>query len=368
MASKDRGTLERSVARNGRQTQGRDEIVAMTMSQIEKQHGKGSIMRLGEMGPQAGVEVISTGSMAMDLALGVGGLPRGRIVEIYGPEGSGKTTVSLHVIAEAQKAGGLVAFVDAEHALDPSYAKALGVNIDELLVSQPDTGEQALEIVDTLTRSGAMDVVVIDSVAALVPRAELEGEMGDTHVGLQARLMSQALRKLTGNVSRTRTVLIFINQIREKIGVMFGSNETTPGGRALKFSSSVRLDVRRIDSLKEGAEIVGSRVRVKVVKNKVSAPFKKAEFDIQYGSGISKEGSLLDVAIEHGFVRKSGAWFIYGEDQLGQGRENAKSFLAENPDIATEIELKIKDKLGLLEGADPADPVADSQPTDAPPV
>ncbi|MDQ3660626.1 MAG: recombinase RecA [Actinomycetota bacterium] len=340
----------------------------MTMSQIEKQHGKGSIMRLGEMGPQAGIEVISTGSMAMDLALGVGGLPRGRIVEIYGPEGSGKTTVSLHVIAEAQKAGGLVAFVDAEHALDPSYAKALGVNIDDLLVSQPDTGEQALEIVDTLTRSGAMDVVVIDSVAALVPRAELEGEMGDTHVGLQARLMSQALRKLTGNVSRTRTVLIFINQIREKIGVMFGSNETTPGGRALKFSSSVRLDVRRIDSLKEGSEIVGSRVRVKVVKNKVSAPFKKAEFDIQYGSGISKEGSLLDVAIEHGFVRKSGAWFIYGEDQLGQGRENAKTFLAENPDIATEIELKIKDKLGLLEGADSPDPAAESRSLDAPPV
>lgn len=364
MASKDRGTLERSVARNGRQTQGREDIVAMTMSQIEKQHGKGSIMRLGEMGPQAGIEVISTGSMAMDLALGVGGLPRGRIVEIYGPEGSGKTTVSLHVIAEAQKAGGLVAFVDAEHALDPSYAKALGVNIDELLVSQPDTGEQALEIVDTLTRSGAMDVIVIDSVAALVPRAELEGEMGDTHVGLQARLMSQALRKLTGNVSRTRTVLIFINQIREKIGVMFGSNETTPGGRALKFSSSVRLDVRRIDSLKEGAEIVGARVRVKVVKNKVSAPFKKAEFDIQYGTGISKEGSLLDVAIEHGFVRKSGAWFIYGEDQLGQGRENAKSFLAENPDIATEIELKIKDKLGLLEGADPEP----AEPADAPPA
>ena len=367
-STKDRGTLERSVARNGRQTQGRDEIVAMTMSQIEKQHGKGSIMRLGEMGPQAGIEVISTGSMAMDIALGVGGLPRGRIVEIYGPEGSGKTTVSLHVIAEAQKAGGLVAFVDAEHALDPSYAKAVGVNIDELLVSQPDTGEQALEIVDTLTRSGAMDVIVIDSVAALVPRAELEGEMGDVHVGLQARLMSQALRKLTGNVSRTRTVLIFINQIREKIGVMFGSNETTPGGRALKFSSTVRLDVRRIDSLKEGAEIVGSRVRVKVVKNKVSAPFKKAEFDIQYGSGISKEGSLLDVAIDHGFVRKSGAWFIYGEDQLGQGRENAKTFLAENPDIATEIELKIKEKLGLLEGADPADPAADSRPADAPPA
>jgi recombination protein RecA len=358
------GTRDRSVARNGRQSQGRDEIVAMTVSQIEKQHGKGSIMRLGDMGPQAGIEVISSGSMALDLALGVGGLPRGRIVEIYGPEGSGKTTVSLHVIAEAQKAGGLVAFVDAEHALDPSYAKALGVNIDDLLVAQPDTGEQALEIVDTLTRSGAMDAIVIDSVAALVPRAELEGEMGDSHVGLQARLMSQALRKLTGNVSRTRTVLIFINQIREKIGVMFGSNETTPGGRALKFSSSVRLDVRRIDSLKEGAEIVGSRVRVKVVKNKVSAPFKKAEFDIQYGSGISKEGSLLDVAIEHGFVRKSGAWFIYGEDQLGQGRENAKSFLAENPDIATEIELKIKDKLGLLEEADPEP----AQSSDAPPA
>jgi recombination protein RecA len=357
------GTRDRSVVRNGRQTQGRDEIVAMTMSQIEKQHGKGSIMRLGDMGAQTGIEVISSGSMALDLALGVGGLPRGRIVEIYGPEGSGKTTVSLHVIAEAQKAGGLVAFVDAEHALDPSYAKALGVNIDDLLVAQPDTGEQALEIVDTLTRSGAMDVVVVDSVAALVPRAELEGEMGDTHVGLQARLMSQALRKLTGNVSRTRTVLIFINQIREKIGVMFGSNETTPGGRALKFSSSVRLDVRRIDSLKEGAEIVGSRVRVKVVKNKVSAPFKKAEFDIQYGSGISKEGSLLDVAIEHDFVRKSGAWFIYGEDQLGQGRENAKSFLAENPDIATEIELKIKDKLGLLE--EPPEP---AEPSGAPPA
>ncbi len=328
---------------------GRDAVVEMTMAQIEKQHGKGSIIRMGDMGPLPGIETISTGSLALDLALGVCGLPRGRIVEIYGPEGSGKTTVSLHVIAEAQKAGGLVAFIDAEHALDPAYAKALGVNIDDLLVSQPDTGEQALEIADTLTRSGAMDVIVIDSVAALVPRAELEGEMGDSHVGLQARLMSQALRKLTGNVSRTKTVLIFINQIREKIGIMFGSNETTPGGRALKFSSSVRLDVRRIDSLKDGAEIVGSRVRVKVVKNKVSAPFKKAEFDIQYGTGISKEGSLLDVALDHGIARKSGAWFIYGDDQLGQGRENAKAFLGANPDIATEIELKIKDKLGLLE-------------------
>jgi len=328
---------------------GRDATVEMTLAQIEKQHGKGSIMRLGDEGLRFNVEAVPTGSLALDLALGVGGIPRGRIVEIFGPEGSGKTTVSLHVVAEAQKAGGLVAFIDAEHALDPSYSKALGVDVDNLLVSQPDTGEQALEIADTLVRSGAMDVVVIDSVAALVPRAEIEGEMGDTHVGLQARLMSQALRKLAGNVNRSKTILIFINQIREKIGVMFGSNETTPGGRALKFYSSVRLDVRRIDSLKDGAEIVGSRVRVKVVKNKVSAPFKKAEFDIQYGTGISKEGSLLDVAIEHDIVRKSGAWFIYGDDQLGQGRENAKTFLGDNPDIATEVELKIKDKLGLLE-------------------
>jgi len=328
---------------------GRDATVEMTLAQIEKQHGKGSIMRLGDEGLRFNVEAVPTGSLALDLALGVGGIPRGRIVEIFGPEGSGKTTVSLHVVAEAQKAGGLVAFIDAEHALDPSYSKALGVDVDNLLVSQPDTGEQALEIADTLVRSGAMDVVVIDSVAALVPRAEIEGEMGDTHVGLQARLMSQALRKLAGNVNRSKTILIFINQLREKIGVMFGSNETTPGGRALKFYSSVRLDVRRIDSLKDGAEIVGSRVRVKVVKNKVSAPFKKAEFDIQYGTGISKEGSLLDVAIEHDIVRKSGAWFIYGDDQLGQGRENAKTFLGDNPDIATEVELKIKDKLGLLE-------------------
>ncbi|MEA2476197.1 MAG: recombination protein RecA [Actinomycetota bacterium] len=340
---------------------GRAQVVEMTLAQIEKQHGKGAIMRMGDFGPRLSVETVPTGSLALDLALGVGGLPRGRIVEIYGPEGSGKTTVSLHVIAEAQKSGGLVSFIDAEHALDPTYAKALGVDIDNLLVSQPDTGEQALEIADTLVRSGAMDVIVIDSVAALVPRAEIEGEMGDSHVGLQARLMSQALRKLTGSVSRSKTILIFINQIREKIGVMFGSNETTPGGRALKFYSSVRLDVRRIDSLKDGAEVVGSRVRVKVVKNKVSAPFKKAEFDIQYGFGISKEGSLLDVAIENEIVRKSGAWFIYGDDQLGQGRENAKSFLADNADIATEIELKIKEKLGLL-----ALPDADEAPTDAP--
>ena len=342
MATKEREHMDLKDAK------GKDASIKMAMDQIEKQHGKGAIMLLGEGINNTGVNVIPTGSLALDLALGVGGLPRGRVVEIYGPEGSGKTTVSLHVVAEAQKAGGMVAFIDAEHALDPSYAKALGVDIDNLLCSQPDTGEQALEIADTLVRSNALDVIVIDSVAALVPRAELEGEMGDTHVGLQARLMSQALRKLTGNLNRSKTILIFINQLREKIGVMFGSPETTPGGRALKFYSSVRLDVRRIDSLKDGAEIVGARIRVKVVKNKVAAPFKKAEFDIQYGQGISKEGSLLDVAIEQGIVRKSGAWFIYGDDQLGQGRENAKTFLADNADIAAEIELKIKDKLGLL--------------------
>ena len=362
-----------AVTDSRRDEKGRDAALGMALDQIEKQHGKGSIMKLGDEGSRFDVEFIPTGSLALDLALGVGGLPRGRIVEIYGPEGSGKTTVSLHVVAEAQKAGGLVAFIDAEHALDPSYSKALGVDTDNLLVSQPDTGEQALEIADTLVRSGAMDVIVIDSVAALVPRAEIEGEMGDSHVGLQARLMSQALRKLAGNVNRSQTILIFINQIREKIGVMFGSNETTPGGRALKFYSSVRLDVRRIDSLKDGAEIVGSRVRVKVVKNKVAAPFRKAEFDIQYGFGISKEGSLLDVAIEHGIVRKSGAWFIYGEDQLGQGRENAKVFLADNADIATEIELKIKEKLGLLATDDepalvPESPaLAPESPADLPP-
>ncbi len=352
MAIRDRN----GVTDTSRDMKGRDAAVEAALAQIEKQHGKGSIMRLGDEGPLRDVEVVSTGSLALDLALGVGGIPKGRIVEIYGPEGSGKTTVSLHVIAEAQKAGGLVSFIDAEHALDPAYAKALGVDIDSLLVSQPDTGEQALEIADTLVRSGAMSVIVIDSVAALVPRAEIEGEMGDSHVGLQARLMSQALRKLAGNVNRSNTILIFINQIREKIGVMFGSNETTSGGRALKFYSSVRMDVRRIDSLKDGAEIVGSRVRVKVVKNKCSAPFKKAEFDIQYGFGISKEGSLLDVAIDEGIVRKSGAWFIYGDDQLGQGRENAKTFLAENPDIATEIELKIKEKLGLLASDEAEEP------------
>jgi recombination protein RecA len=349
-----------------RDAKGKAASLDMALQQIEKSHGKGSIMRLGEGFDAGGIDVIPTGSLALDLALGVGGLPRGRIVEIYGPEGSGKTTCALHVIAEAQKMGGTVAFIDAEHALDPTYAKALGVNLDDLLCSQPDTGEQALEIADTLVRSNALDVIVIDSVAALVPRAELEGEMGDTHVGLQARLMSQALRKLAGNLNRSRTILVFINQLREKIGVMFGSPETTPGGRALKFYSSVRLDVRRIDSLKDGAEIVGSRVRVKVVKNKVASPFKKAEFDIQYGFGISKEGSLLDVAIDNGIVRKSGAWFIYGEDQLGQGRENAKAFLADNADIATEIELKIKEKLGLLATDDEVEATPDEPAKDEP--
>ena len=350
---------QRAQVTNLSDDKGRDAAVENAIAQIEKQHGKGAIMRLGDE-VSTSVEVVPTGSLALDLALGVGGLPRGRIVELYGPEGSGKTSLALHVIAEAQKGGGLVAFIDAEHALDPSYAKAIGVDIDNLLCSQPDTGEQALEITDTLVRSGGMDVIVVDSVAALVPRAEIEGEMGDTHVGLQARLMSQALRKLAGNVNRSKTILVFINQLREKIGVMFGSPETTPGGRALKFYSSVRLDVRRIDSLKDGSEVVGSRVRVKIVKNKVAAPFRNAEFDIQYGTGISKEGSLLDVAIEHGIVRKSGAWFIYGDDQLGQGRENAKSFLADNADIATEIELKIKDKLGLLVTDDEDDAPAET--------
>ncbi len=365
MASTKDRVLRDAVTNRSGDVAGRDASVEMALAQIEKQFGKGAIMRLGDNAAAMGVEVVSTGSLALDLALGVGGLPRGRIVEIYGPEGSGKTSLSLHVIAEAQKAGGIVAFIDAEHALDPAYAKAVGVDIDNLLCSQPDTGEQALEIADTLVRSGGLDVIVIDSVAALVPRAEIEGEMGDTHVGLQARLMSQALRKLAGNVNRSKTIFIFINQLREKIGVMFGSPETTPGGRALKFYSSVRLDVRRIDSLKDGAEIVGSRVRVKVVKNKNAAPFKVAEFDIQYGTGISKEGSLLDVAIDNGIVRKSGAWFIYGDDQLGQGRENAKTFVANNPDVAAEIELKIKEKLGLLatdDTATPDDPISEDEP------
>jgi recombination protein RecA len=325
----------------------------LAIAQIDKQFGKGSVMRLGER-PSIPMAVIPTGSIALDVALGVGGLPRGRIVEIYGPESSGKTTVALHAIGSAQAAGGIAAFIDAEHALDPDYAKALGVDTDALLVSQPDTGEQALEIADMLVRSGALDIIVIDSVAALVPRAEIEGEMGDSHVGLQARLMSQALRKITGVLNNSNTTAIFINQLREKIGVMFGSPETTTGGKALKFYASVRLDVRRIESLKDGTDVVGNRTRVKVVKNKVSAPFKQAEFDIMYGKGISREGSLIDVGVEQSIIRKSGAWYTYEGDQLGQGKENARNFLKENPDVAAEIEKKILEKLGVGQANDEA--------------
>jgi recombination protein RecA len=324
----------------------REKALSLALAQVEKQYGKGSIMRLGER-PVTQMQVIPTGSIALDVALGIGGLPRGRIVEVYGPESSGKTTVALHAIANVQRAGGIAAFIDAEHALDPDYAKALGVDTDALLVSQPDTGEQALEITDMLVRSGALDIIVIDSVAALVPRAEIEGEMGDSHVGLQARLMSQALRKITGALSNSNTTAIFINQLREKIGVMFGSPETTSGGRALKFYSSVRLDVRRIESLKDGSDVVGNRTRVKVVKNKVAAPFKQAEFDIMYGQGISREGSLIDVGVEQSIIRKAGAWYTYDGDQLGQGKENARNFLRENPDVAAEIEKRIKEKLGV---------------------
>src|SRR5665811_1455054 len=324
----------------------RGKALENALAQIERAHGKGSVMRLGDE-VRAPIEVIPTGSIALDVALGIGGLPRGRIVEIYGPESSGKTTLTLHAIANAQRAGGIAAFIDAEHALDPEYAKNLGVDIDSLLVSQPDTGEQALEIADMLVRSGSIDVIVIDSVAALVPRAEIDGEMGDGHVGLQARLMSQALRKLTGGLSQTNTTMIFINQLREKIGVFFGSPETTAGGKALKFYASVRLDIRRIETLKEGTDAVGNRTRVKVVKNKMAPPFKQAEFDILYGVGISREGGLIDLGVEHGFVRKSGAWYTYEGDQLGQGKENARTFLKDNPDLADEIEKKIKEKLGV---------------------
>ncbi|WP_326560252.1 recombinase RecA [Micromonospora sp. NBC_01796] len=330
----------------------REKALDLALAQIDKQFGKGSVMRLGER-PQVQMAVIPTGSIALDVALGVGGLPRGRVVEIYGPESSGKTTVALHAVASAQRAGGIAAFIDAEHALDPEYAKALGVDTDAMLVSQPDTGEQALEIADMLIRSGALDIIVIDSVAALVPRAEIEGEMGDSHVGLQARLMSQALRKITGVLSNTNTTAIFINQLREKIGVMFGSPETTTGGRALKFYASVRLDVRRIESLKDGTDVVGNRTRVKVVKNKVAAPFKQAEFDIMYGKGISREGSLIDVGVEQSIIRKSGAWYTYDGDQLGQGKEKAREFLKDNPDVAAEIEKKILEKLGV--GVSPSD-------------
>ena len=324
----------------------RAKALEAALGQIDRQFGKGSIMRLGDEG-RAPVEVIPTGSIALDIALGIGGLPRGRVIEIYGPESSGKTTVALHAVANAQKAGGIAAFIDAEHALDPEYAKKLGVDTDALLVSQPDTGEQALEIMDMLIRSGAIDVVVIDSVAALVPKAEIEGEMGDSHVGLQARLMSQALRKITGALSASGTTAIFINQLREKIGVFFGSPETTTGGKALKFYASVRMDIRRIETLKEGTDAVGNRTRVKIVKNKVAPPFKQAEFDILYGVGISREGGLIDLGVEHGFIRKSGAWYTYEGDQLGQGKENARGFLRDNPDLADEIEKKIKEKLGI---------------------
>ncbi|PXY19598.1 recombinase RecA [Prauserella muralis] len=318
----------------------------LALAQIDKQYGKGSVMRLGE-DVRPPIEVIPTGAIALDIALGIGGLPRGRVVEIYGPESSGKTTVALHAVANAQKAGGIAAFIDAEHALDPEYAKALGVDTDALLVSQPDTGEQALEIADMLIRSGALDILVIDSVAALVPRAEIEGEMGDSHVGLQARLMSQALRKITGALHNSGTTAIFINQLREKVGVMFGSPETTTGGKALKFYASVRLDVRRIETLKDGGEPVGNRTRVKVVKNKVAPPFKQAEFDILYGVGVSREGSLIDMGVDQGILRKSGAWYTYEGDQLGQGKENARKFLRDNPDVANEIEKRIKEKLGI---------------------
>ena len=333
----------------------REKALETALAQIDRQFGKGSVMRLGS-DERAPVEVIPTGSIALDVALGIGGLPRGRIVEIYGPESSGKTTLTLHAIANAQRAGGIAAFIDAEHALDPEYARKLGVDIDALLVSQPDTGEQALEIADMLVRSGSIDLIVIDSVAALVPRAEIEGEMGDAHVGLQARLMSQALRKLTGGLSQTNTTMIFINQLREKIGVFFGSPETTAGGKALKFYASVRLDIRRIETLKDGTDAVGNRTRVKVVKNKMAPPFKQAEFDILYGTGISREGSLIDYGVDHGIVKKSGAWYTYGSEQLGQGKENSRNFLLENTDIANEIEQKLLVKLGVIKGAE--EPVA----------
>ncbi|GAA2357677.1 recombinase RecA [Nonomuraea africana] len=336
----------------------REKALETALAQIERQFGKGSVMRLGD-DVRAPIEVTPTGSIALDVALGIGGFPRGRIIEVYGPESSGKTTVALHAVANAQRAGGIAAFIDAEHALDPEYAKKLGVDTDALLVSQPDTGEQALEIADMLIRSGAVDIIVIDSVAALVPKAEIEGEMGDSHVGLQARLMSQALRKVAGALNNTGTTAIFINQLREKIGVMFGSPETTTGGKALKFYASVRLDIRRIETLKDGTEAVGNRTRVKVVKNKMAPPFRVADFDILYGVGISREGGLIDMGVEHGFVRKSGAWYTYEGDQLGQGKENARNFLRNHPDVANEIEKKIKEKLGVGPRVDaPAEPPA----------
>ena len=336
---KPKQTAESDRARAGE----RAKALEAALGQIDKQFGAGSVMRMGEKETMA-IEAVSTGALALDIALGVGGVPRGRVVEIFGPESSGKSTLAMHIVAEAQRNGGICAYVDAEHALDPIYAAAIGVDTDNLLISQPDTGEQALEIVDMLVRSSAVDVIVIDSVAALTPRAEIEGEMGDSHVGLQARLMSQALRKLTANLNKSNTIAIFINQLREKIGVMFGSPETTPGGRALKFYSSVRLDIRRIESIKDGAEVVGARTRVKVVKNKVAPPFRQAEFDITYGKGISREGSVLDLAVEMGIAKKSGAWFTYDGEQLGQGRENSKQFLIDNPDVMLQMSARVRDK------------------------
>ena len=331
----------------------REKMLNLALKQIEKDFGKGAVMKLGDPSNMMNVETTPTGSLSLDLALGLGGIPKGRIIEVYGPESSGKTTVALHAVANAQKAGGNAAFIDAEHALDPVYARALGVDTDSLLVSQPDTGEQALEIADMLIRSGGIDIIVIDSVAALVPKAEIEGEMGDSHVGLQARLMSQALRKITGALSATGTTAIFINQLREKIGVFFGSPETTTGGKALKFYASVRIDVRRIETLKEAGAPVGNRTRAKVVKNKMAPPFKQAEFDIVYGKGISREGSIIDMGVEAGIVRKSGSWFTYGDDQLGQGKENVRQFLVDNPELANEIEQKILVSLGIGEAPDP---------------
>ncbi len=322
----------------------RNKALEAALSQIDKQFGKGSVMRMGE-NLALDIEAISTGALSLDLALGIGGLPRGRVVECFGPESSGKSTLALHVVAEAQRNGGICAYIDAEHAMDPVYARAIGVDVDELLISQPDTGEQALEIADLLIRSGAIDVLVIDSVAALTPRAEIEGEMGDSHVGLQARLMSQALRKLTGTLNKSKTIALFINQLREKIGVIYGSPETTPGGRALKFYASVRLDIRRVEAIKDGAEIIGNRTRVKVVKNKVGRPFRQAEFDIMYGKGISREGSLLDVAVDLGIVKKSGAWYTYEGEQLGQGRENAKQFLRDSPELMVELDDRIRQEV-----------------------
>ena len=364
MAQEDRNADRNADRVADRSASDRNKALDMALGQIDKQFGKGSVMRMGDKGSMK-IESISTGALPLDIALGVGGLPRGRVVEIYGPESSGKSTLAMHIVAEAQRNGGTCAYIDAEHAMDPVYAGHIGVDVDQLLISQPDTGEQALEITDMLIRSGALDVVVIDSVAALTPRAEIEGDMGDSHVGLQARLMSQALRKLTANLNKSDTICVFINQLREKIGVMFGSPETTPGGRALKFYSSVRLDIRRIESIKDGVEVVGNRTRVKVVKNKVAPPFRQAEFDIMYGKGISREGAVLDLGVDLGIVKKSGAWYTYDGEQLGQGRENAKTFLTENPEVMVEIDEKVRQASGIggaveeVIGLDP-----DDQPID----